>query len=116
MWQFFFNLREFAKLFKLKLKAYLKWSAFEVGVQVGDHALLIGRHVQDEVEKSLPPHLGREVHLEIVLQLKLNKLNRFYIMKLLFTAIKLLNFLKKIPESHLSGRTGKGNGCPFCNF
>ena len=95
MWQFFFNLRELAKLFKLKLKAYLKWSAFEVGVQVGDHALLIGRHVQDEVEKSLPPHLGREIHLEIVLQLKLNKLNRFYIMETFIHSNKTAQLFEK---------------------
>ena len=51
---------------KGSLKVHLQRSSLVVHIQVRDHPLLIGRHVQDEAEEGFPQGIGGEVHLEVV--------------------------------------------------
>ena len=46
--------------------AYGEGLVVESVVEVGDHTLLVGGHLEDEVEELLAPRAGGEVHLEVV--------------------------------------------------
>jgi hypothetical protein len=46
--------------------AYREGTALQLRVKVSNHSLFVGRQLQDEVKKLLPPQVGREVHLKVI--------------------------------------------------